>query len=202
MRPDVSLGPADERGKKLCECLARGMGNAESGRAAGYSEAWIKNHSSKYIRRYSAHIAQLKAQYVKEVARVLVIDQEMVLQEIARIAMYNDADYITADVVGDKPVLRFKRVDELSREQLAAVSVYEGPDKKLLWKARDKEGKLTELGKHLGMFNEKIILEHRHRHASNRMDLSNVPTDQLEALEGEFEELVAKHGGKRLIEAQ
>jgi hypothetical protein len=81
-------------------------------------------------------------------------------------------------------------LDELTREQMTAVIVFKRPDGALDWRWRDRDGKLFELGKHLGLFNERIILEHRHLHVA--FDLSKVPMTDLEALEAQFEELLGE----------
>src|SRR5206468_6666630 len=60
-------------------------------------------------------------------------------------------------------------------------------------KFRDRDGKLFELGKSLGMFNEKILMEHRHHHLHVSADLSKVPMAKLEALEAQFEQLMLTH---------
>ena len=66
-----------------------------------------------------------------------------------------------------------------------------GKGDELSYRMRDRDARLQDLGRHLGLFNERIILEHRHRHLRTTVDLSKVPMERLEALEAQFEELLA-----------
>lgn len=167
-----------------------------SARAAGYSAGWAQGTAARTLDQYKDLVVWLQAARAQAVAKVVEIDQERVLKEMVAIAFANEADYI---VLEDKVVngvtakrARRKRLDELTREQMTAVVVIKvkGKGDILTWKWRDRDGKLFEIGKHLGMYNERIIMEHRHRHTHKHFDLSKVPLDRLEAIEGEFEELM------------
>lgn len=174
-----------------------------SARAIGYSPAWAKGTAPRVLDEYKDMVVWLQAARAQEVAKVVEIDQERVLKEMVAIAFANEADYIVIEdaVEEGKTVKRArrKRVDELTREQLTAVVVVsvKGRGTRVGWKWRDRDGKLFEIGKHLGMFNEKIIMEHRHRHTHKHFDLSKVPLDKLEAIEGDFEELMGDDADAR-----
>lgn len=170
---------------------------------SGYSLAWAKVWSGKLIAQYSDYVHWLQASRTQAVVEVIGVDQQRILEEMTLIAFANEYDYlvfyekdevdeVTKQRTGKKvPWARRKYVHELTREQLTAVEVFRRGDKGSIdWKWRDRDGKLFELGKHLGMYNEKIIMEHRHRHLHAHFDLSNVPMKDLEALEAEFEVLL------------
>lgn len=170
----------------------------KSALAVGYSPAWGRGTGPRVLAQYKDLVVWLQAARAQEVAKVVDIDQERVLKEMVAIAFANEADYI---VLEDKVVdgvtvkrARRKRLDELTREQMTAVVVIKvkGKGDILTWKWRDRDGKLFEIGKHLGMFNEKILFEHRHRHTHAVFDLSKVGLQELEALEGQFEQLVGE----------
>lgn len=169
----------------------------------GYSKDWGRGHGPRVLDQYKDLVVWLQAARAQEVAKTIGVDQEMVLQEMVRIAFANEADYIVLDdkVVGGVTVKRArrKRLDELTREQMTAVVVIKvkGKGNILTWKWRDRDGKLFEIGKHLGMFNDKMIHEHRHRHTHRHFDLSKVPLARLEAIEGEFEEMMGDESDAR-----
>ena len=174
--------------------------------ATGYSEAWTHRWAGELARRYSDYVAWLQASRAQAIVKEFDVDQKMVLDEMTRIAFANEADYLVyyekdeidgngSRTGGKVPWCRRKYVHELTRDQLAAVVVFRRGDKGSIdWRWRDRDGKLFELGKHLGMFNEKLILEHRHRHLHVHFDLSKASMKQLEALEGQFEALLGQDG--------
>lgn len=178
--------------------------------AVGYSEAWTHRWAGELAKRYSDYVAWLQASRAQAIVQEFDVDQKMVLDEMTRIAFANEADYLvyfqkdevdetTQKKTGRKvPWCRRKYVHELTRDQLAAVVVFRRGDKGSIdWRWRDRDGKLFELGKHLGMFNEKLILEHRHRHLHVHFDLSQASMKDLESLEGQFEALLGQDGEAR-----
>lgn len=175
----------------------------KSALAVGYSPAWGRGTGPRVLAQYKDLVVWLQAARAQEVAKTIDIDQERVLKEMVAIAFANEADFIVIEdvLVEGKTIKRARRkeVEELTREQLAAVVVIKvrGKADRITWKWRDRDGKLFEIGKHLGMFNEKMIHEHRHRHMHKHLDLSKVPLNRLEALEGEFEEMMGEDSDAR-----
>lgn len=182
------------------------LGNQQqAAKAAGYSPAWANAYAGQLIERYRDYVTWLQASRAQALASEVSVDQKMVLDEMARIAFANEYDYLvfyekdefdetSKKKTGRKvPWARRKYVHELTREQLTAVVVFRRSDNGGLdWKWRDRDGKLYELGKHLGMFNEKIIMEYRHRHLHAHFDLSKATMPELEALEAQFEALLGE----------
>lgn len=171
----------------------------KAARAAGYSERWAKENSYGWLKRHADYVKWLQAHAAQQVVKQIVIEQDAVLQEMARIGMVNEADYLVMS--GSR--MRRKRLDELTREQMVAIRVYRDRGGKLTYELRDKEGKLTELAKHVGLLNEKIILERRNVHL-HKYDFSGVPIEILERLEAQHEAELAKYGSgatrSRLLE--
>lgn len=182
---------------KFFELLARGSNIRQAARDAGFSEKWAKQYSYQYVSEHEDYLTWLQAHFAQAAVQSGAVDEARVLDEMQSIALANDYDYIVIEQQGEKVTARRKAVHELTREQMRAVTVYELPNGTLRWKFRDRDGRLQDLGKKLGFFNEKIILEHRHRHLHALVDLSQVPLEKLEALEGEFEELLQKHPSTR-----
>jgi hypothetical protein len=178
----------------------------DAAKAVGYSQPWARAHGPKILKAHHDFVAWLQAQRAQAVVQVVGVEQQQVLEEMIKIAFANEADYIvkydkdevhpeTHQKTGKKvPWARRKYVHELTRDQLAAVIVFRRGDKGSLdWRWRDRDGMLELLGKHLGMFNDKVIMEHRHRHLHMNFELAGVPMGDLETLEDQFEKLLG-HG--------
>lgn len=172
-------------------------------RRAGFSEKWAKNHSYTHLQRNEAYLQYLGAEVAKENAKTISIDLEPVLQRIASIAFANEADYLVIEPPGKDakpdaaPSVRKKRLDELTREQMVAVVVFKRPGTgELDYKLRNVEGRLLDLAEHLGAFNSKLILEHRHAHMHAHLDLTHVDQGDLDVLEGALEKMLELRGRK------
>jgi phage terminase small subunit len=166
---------------------------------AGMSKGWPSSHGTAVLRRYRDYIDWHQKIQVQQNAKVVAIDQQAVFEEIAKIAFANIQDYVVIDEVNGKRQYRFKRIDELTRDQAAAIkSMQLNKDGSATYEFYDKSNELFKLGRHLGMFSEKVILEHRHRHLHMKLDLSQVPMDVLERMEQELEQYLPK----QVIEAQ
>ena len=99
-----------------------------------------------------------------EIAERTKITQDMVIKELAKIGFSNMLDYITITNGGD-PVTDFSA---LTRDQAAAISEItveeytegRGDDarnvKRTKFKLSDKRSALVDMGRHLGMFKDKV----------------------------------------------
>jgi hypothetical protein len=178
-------------------------------KACGYSQPWAQVHAPKVLKDYHDFVAWLQAQRAQAVVQTIGIEQERVLEEMARIGFANEYDYLVfyekdeqdanRKRTGKKvPWARRKYVHELTREQLTAVIVFRrGSLGSLDWKWRDRDQMLQLIAKNVGLLNDKIIMEHRHRHLHMNFDLSKVTMQDLEALEGQFEVLLGQGGATK-----
>jgi hypothetical protein len=205
--------PRKEKQQLFLVEFAKSGDQSAAAKIVGYSQPWAKaGHAWKLIEAYRDYVTWLQANRAQALVQEVGVDQKMVLDEMVKIAFANEYDYLVfynkdeTDENGKKtgrqvPWARRKLVHELTREQLTAVVVIrrgeEGRNGSLDWKWRDRDSKLFELGKHLGMFNEKIILEHRHRHLHVSFDLSKAPIKDLEALEAQFEVLLGEADARK-----
>lgn len=129
---------------------------------AGYSEKTADQQGSRLLANVKVAAALQEAQ-AKRAART-EITQDRVLEELARIGFANMADYMRPGANGD-PILDFS---QLTRDQAAAltevtVETYvEGRGdkaedvKRVKFKLADKRAALVDMGKHLGMFANKV----------------------------------------------
>lgn len=129
---------------------------------AGYSKKTAGSQGFDLLRKPEI-AAAVQAGQAKLAAKV-EITQERVVAELAKIGFANMADYMRAGPDGD-PYLDFSA---LTRDQAAAlteVTVEDFKDgrgeevrdvRRVKFKLADKRAALVDLGKHLGLFTEKI----------------------------------------------
>jgi len=114
---------------------------------------------------YSKRTAVQKAQ--AERGKRTEIEADAVVRELGKIGFANMLDYLTIGKDGDPYV----DLSDLTREQAAAIGEVtvedftegRGEDKRdvrrVKFKLSDKRGALVDLGRHLGMFNDKSTLD-------------------------------------------
>lgn len=159
---------------------------------AGYSAKTARSVGSENLTKPDIASAIEKRQ--KRLADKYEVNQERIVAELARIGFANMQDYMRAGPDGD-PYLDFS---DLTRDQAAAlaeVTVEDFKDgrgedardvRRVKFKLHDKRAALVDLGKHLGMFKDRV--EHtgpnggpiEHKDVSARDELAS----RLEALAG------------------
>lgn len=83
------------------------------------------------------------------------VTQDRVLQELAYIAFAKVTDYATVK----DDVVKIKNTDELKEEQIRAISGIKEGKFGIELKLNDKEKALELLGRHLGMWNDKLDIK-------------------------------------------
>lgn len=131
---------------------------------AGYSGRSAAVHAARLLT--NANIQAAVAAGQQKIAARLDVTAERVITEMAKLGFANMADYMRVGPDGD-PCLNFA---ELSRDQAAAlveVTVEDFKDgrgedardvRRVKFKLADKLGALEKLGKHLGLFRERVEL--------------------------------------------
>jgi phage terminase small subunit len=148
----------------FAQAIIEGCSGRDAYLAAGYSAqpAAADAAASRLLKsvKVAARVAELKA----AAARASTVTAAKVLDELGKIAFANMLDYMRAGPDGD-PYLDFSK---LTRDQAAAlteVTVEDFKDgrgedarnvRKVRFKLADKRAALVDLGKHLGLFKEKI----------------------------------------------
>ena len=112
-------------------------------------------------------IAEEIARRQKDLQRRTEVTQERVVKELARIAFANIADYIHVETQtrtkddGTEIIYQtvmFNETQELSADQRAALAVVKQSVNGFELKLHDKIKALELLGRHIGMFNDKLSL--------------------------------------------
>lgn len=175
----------------------------EAARAAGYTENWAKKNAYRTLRDYEGYVSYLQKLVTEQRAKILALDTQTVLDEIARLGMLNEFDYLVREVGKDGKVsMRRKELHEMSRDEMVGIKITRLPNGKLVYDLRDKDPMLIALGKNLGLFNEKLIIERRNLNMNAKMDLSNVSTEELRSIISSFENMFVTSGKGRIIEAK
>lgn len=160
--------------KRFCDEYLIDLNATQAAIRAGYSEKTAYRTGADNLRK--PQIEEYIAKRQKELSRSTEITQERVIKELALIAFSNNADYahvvekkMKAEVDGalvdvldedGKPVM-YRTVEpvlteELTEEQKRALAVIKKGREGLEVKSCDKVKALELLGKHLGIFTDKI----------------------------------------------
>lgn len=160
--------------KRFCDEYLIDLNATQAAIRAGYSEKTAYRTGADNLRK--PQIEEYIAKRQKELSRSTEITQERVIKELALIAFSNNADYahvvekkMKAEVDGalvdvldedGKPVM-YRTVEpvlteELTEEQKRALAVIKKGRDGLEVKSCDKVKTLELLGKHLGIFTDKI----------------------------------------------
>lgn len=163
-----------DKQKRFCEEYLIDLNATQAAIRAGYSPKTAEQTASRLLR--NVKVQEYIAKRQKELSRSTEITQERVIKELALIAFSNNADYahvvekkmqVEADGalvdVLDKdgnPVM-YRTVEpvlteELTEEQKRAIAVIKKGRDGLEVKSCDKVKALELLGKHLGIFTDKI----------------------------------------------
>ena len=163
-----------DKQKRFCDEYLCDMNATQAAIRAGYSPKTAEQTASRLLR--NVKVQEYIAKRQKELSRSTEITQERVIKELALIAFSNNADYsrvvekkmqtevdgVLVDVLDEdgKPIM-YRTVepvltDELTEEQKRALAVIKKGRDGLEVKSFDKVRALELLGKHLGIFTEKI----------------------------------------------
>lgn len=126
----------------------------------------------------NANVARYIAERMEERQKRTEITQDMVLQELAAIAFARATDYVS---VRDGMV-QVKDTDQLSDSQIAAIAGIKETQNGIEVKLGSKEKTLELLGRHLGMWNDKINVEGQ---VEVKNPFADLTTEELKKLVGD-----------------
>ena len=150
---------------RFCEEYLVDGNAAGAARRAGYSDNTAQIASSEILRK--PHIAERIAELQAAVSRRTEITVDRVRRELGLIAFANVDDFMGSTMEGDPYI----DVSKLTRDQKAAIAEFTVEDfvegrgedaravRRVKMKLWDKRAALVDLGRHLGMFDEKMRLE-------------------------------------------
>ena len=152
--------PALKDGRKEAFALAVARGSTL---AKAYADIWRSTAKQKSLGVIASNLANVPAvrDRIAEIQTQLVtktdITAQRVLEELAKIGFASYGDFLTVDENGRTNV----DVSKLTKEQLAAISemqidTTEDGKQRIKVKLHDKRAALMDIGKHLGMFRDKI----------------------------------------------
>lgn len=170
-------------------CIARGEEVTKSYAAVypGHGIKDMKTLSVKASRLHTQPVIQARIAEMKEALSVRThITQQRVLEELAKIGFSNAGDMVELGSDGKTTV----DLSKLTSDQKAAISEIqiETDDKgkqRVRVKLHDKRAALMDIGKHLGMFREKIEVTGKDGGAievKNRLEVSLLDREEREML--------------------
>lgn len=180
--------PRTKQQYDLCQALVvDGLTQAEAGRHAGYAATTVDKNLSIVLKKLAPYVAHLRAAKNEVIKKNWDVTVDRVVDELATIGFINPKDYIRVVTYRDVPMVIGKPLNELTDDQAKAVATW-ARDKVVIdggyafdyrYQFYDKRQSLRDMGQHLGMFNERLILEQRIT-KTYKVDLSQVPDELLE----------------------
>lgn len=190
----VSGGRISPKQKRFIQEYLVDLNATQAAIRAGYSERSAKQHADVMLSR--PHIAAAVAKAQEKRAERTEITQDMVLRELAKIGFSDIRKVVRwgnttvrkeVDDEGNEievPYHGIALVDssEIDDDTAAAIAEVSQGKEGLKVKLYDKARTLVDIGKHIGMFKEKVQIE-GHLTTTQVPDLSNMSDEQLEKLE-------------------
>ena len=179
--------------------------------AAGYTKKTSNVTSHKLAAKLRPFLAYLQEKKNEVAAAHYDVTTDRVLREMAAIGLQNWKDYIVLVHVKEIPRLIGKPLDKLTDLQALAVESWtidvidadEGTVSDYRYVLHDKKMALVNLGRHLGMFSEKLMLDLNMRQSQARsLDFSAMPQDELAAVITTLEEIRKRAANARVIEGE
>lgn len=160
---------SNSRHELFAQEMAKGLSQSDAYIAAGYSASTPDAASANAARligndKVAARISELQSKVAAKVIEKIAITEVRVLEELALLGFANMQDYIRVGPDGD-PYTDFSA---LTREQAAAIGEVTVEDfkdgrgasardvRRVKFKISDKRAALVDIGKHLGMFKERV----------------------------------------------
>lgn len=146
------LGKLTAKQRRFCEEYLIDLNATQAAIRAGYSVHTANRIASENLLKpdIQSKIEKLMIERSQRTA----INQDKVIQELSKIAFSNISDYLKVE---DNRVEVFD-TDKIHKEMLAVIAEIKQTDSKLSIKLHDKLRALDLIGRHLGMFKDKLEL--------------------------------------------
>lgn len=144
------MGKLTAKQRRFCEEYLIDLNATQAAIRAGYSAQTANRIASENLSKpdIQSRIEKLMVERSQRTA----INQDKVIQELSKIAFSNISDYLKVE---DNRVEVFD-TDKIKQEMLAVIAEIKQTDSKLSIKLHDKLKALELLGRHLGMFKDKL----------------------------------------------
>lgn len=146
--------------ERFAQFIAQGMSASAAYVAAGYS----KNDGNAARLNRNEHVRARVEEILSEGAAKAGVTVQRIVDELAKVGFANMGDYLHATAGGD-PFFVYDQLTDEQKAALAEVTVEDfkegrGEDardvRRVKFKLHDKLGALEKLGKHLGMFKDRV----------------------------------------------
>jgi phage terminase small subunit len=151
---------SNSKHERFAQEIAKGSSITAAYAAAGFS----KNDSNASRLNRNELVRARVDEILAEAAQACGVTVQRIVDELAKIGFANMADYMRGGSDGD-PYLDFSQLTREQAAALAEVTVEDFKDgrgedardvRRIKFKLSDKQGALEKLGKHLGMFRDKV----------------------------------------------
>jgi phage terminase small subunit len=157
-----TLMALNERQRRFVDEYLKDLNATQAAIRAGYSKKTSEQTASRLLS--FVKVKEAIAEAMKNREKRTEITQDKVLRELAKIGFANMADYMKAGADGD-PYLDFSKLTPDQAAALVEVTVEDFKDgrgedardvRRVKFKLADKRAALVDIGKHLGMFKDRV----------------------------------------------
>lgn len=147
-----------DKQKRFCDEYMIDLNASAAARRAGYSPRFINGNASKLmqITAIRARIDQLMADQSQRTG----VNADRIVRELARVAFANTDDVINYDDATIKPDASRDDTAAIASVRVKTIPTKDGEGIEREIKMADKLKALELLGKHQGMFTDKVQLQH------------------------------------------
>ena len=156
--------------------------------------------------KYADYLAPLLEKKQQTLVKHLALDQQELINEYMAISSCNPQDFLEAYTENEKgkkiEKIRVIPIHRLPRHLSAVIDDVrvqaDGTVSYRLPSLQERLAAKNALGRHVGMFDTKLILEHRRAQQQKKADLRGIPDDKLAALEKELLKALGPVGAQLL----
>lgn len=180
--------PSNPKQLALCREYIKNYDIEAAAKASGYCNR--KDKIMDVLARLGPFMQIAQEEKAREIGRRGVTSQKKVLDQLAAEAHYSEVDFVqkTEEIVDGKLKITYrqKALHELDEWQhMLVTDIRFLPDGTATYSLPDRMEARKLIGRHLGMFSEKLAIEHQHRQMQGeKADLGSVPDDELAKIEG------------------
>lgn len=147
----------NDKQKRFCQEYIIDLNATQAAKRAGYSDNTAYSQGQRLLKHVEIQNECQKA--LQKRSERTEITQDRVLKELSKLGFSDMSNYAT----WGKDGVDLRASDELTPEQTAAISEVSETISKdggsIKFKLHDKKGALELIGKHLGMFNDKLQVD-------------------------------------------